>query len=178
VTNLLLHLASVVLLFVVLTRMTGKLWQSGFVAALFAIHPLHAESVAWVAERKDVLSSVFWILTMGAYVRYVEQKAAALGQSRVQGKAFFHDRRVWYALMLLAYTLGLMSKPMLVTLPFVLLLLDYWPLGRLRTEELGKTLPSLLFEKAPLFCLSAASSTITFIVQQGAGAVQTGRSCP
>jgi len=112
-TNVLLHTAAAILLFLVLRRMTGFLWRSAFVAAVFAIHPLHVESVAWVAERKDVLSGVFFMLTLGAYVRYVEK-------SKVQSP----KSKVFYGLTLLFFTLGLMSKPMLVTLPFVLLLLD------------------------------------------------------
>ena len=111
--NVLLHAASTVLLFLVLRRMTGTTWRSAWVAALFGVHPLHVESVAWVTERKDVLSGLFWMLAMWAYVRYVEQPGG------------------WRHLSALGlYVLGLMAKPMVVTLPFVLLLLDYWPLGR------------------------------------------------
>ena len=112
-TSLLFHIANTLLLFWVLKRMTGRLWASSFVAALFALHPLHVESVAWVAERKDVLSTFFWMLTLWTYIRYVERP----GLNR-------------YLLTILFFALGLLSKPMLVTLPFVLLLLDYWPLGR------------------------------------------------
>jgi hypothetical protein len=107
ITNVLFHLANTFLLFLILKRMTGKLWRSAFVVALFALHPLHVESVAWVTERKDVLSTLFWMLTMWAYLRYVERP----GIKR-------------YLVIMLTYTLGLMAKPMLVTLPFVLLLLD------------------------------------------------------
>ena len=109
----LFHVVNALLLFLILRRMTKTLWQSAFVAALFALHPLHVESVAWAAERKDVLSTLFWMLTMGAYMFYVERPGF---------------RR--FLPVLGFFTLGLMSKPMLVTLPFVLLLLDYWPLGR------------------------------------------------
>ena len=116
-TNVLLHTIAVILLFLVLRRMTGTLWQSAFVAALFAIHPLHVESVAWISERKDVLSAVFFMLTLGAYIRYVH-------------KLSFTS----YILVLLVFAFGLMSKPMLVTVPFVLLLLDYWPLKRFAPE--------------------------------------------
>src|SRR5256886_1909174 len=112
-TNLALHTVAVLLLFRVLRVMTGALWPSAFVAALFAIHPLHVESVAWVSERKDMLSAVFFMLTLAAYVRYA--MAPSLGR---------------YFIVALIFTLGLMSKPMLVTVPFVLLLLDYWPLRR------------------------------------------------
>jgi hypothetical protein len=111
--NLLFHVMNTTLLFLILHRMTKKLWPSAFVAALFAIHPLHVESVAWITERKDVLSTFFWMLTMGAYTYYVEYPGF---------------RR--YFLVLLFFVLGLMAKPMLITLPFVLLLLDYWPLRR------------------------------------------------
>ena len=112
-TNLLFHIANTLLLFFVFHRMTKAPWKSAFVAALFALHPLHVESVAWVAERKDVLSTFFWMLTMGAYIHYVE-----------------HPRLKNYLAVFTFLALGLMAKPMLVTLPFVLLLLDYWPLQR------------------------------------------------
>ena len=112
-TNVILHTISVVLLFLVLKQMTGALWQSAFVAALFAIHPLHVESVAWIAERKDVLSAVFFMLTLAAYARYARAPSVPR-----------------YLVVALLFAFGLMSKPMLVTLPFVLLLLDYWPLNR------------------------------------------------
>ena len=119
-TNLLLHTAGVLLLFLVLAQMTGALWRSAFVAAIFAIHPLHVESVAWIAERKDVLSGVFFMLTLGAYIRYVRRQT--LGR---------------YAVVWILFACGLMCKPMLVTLPFVLLLLDYWPLNRVANHRLG-----------------------------------------
>ena len=112
--NVLLHAVNSVLLYVVLRSMTGAVWRSGMVAALFALHPLHVESVAWVSERKDVLSTLFFMLTLWAYARHVAQP---------------HWRR--YALVCLSLALGLLAKPMLVTLPFLLLLLDYWPLGRI-----------------------------------------------
>src|SRR5208283_3313237 len=196
--NLLFHIANTLLLFVVLHRMTKALWQSVFVAALFALHPLHVESVAWVAERKDVLSTFFWMLTMGAYCYYVERPGF---------------RR--YLIFLLLFVLGLMAKPMLVTLPFVLLLLDYWPLSRFEQEtsdqkistkssnplppdkrkgkSRGKTpimeevkatnsvdskyrwalVWPLLWEKIPLFALTVISSVITYLVQQRGGMVQS-----
>ena len=113
--NVILHTASTVLLFLVLRRMTGATWRSAWVAAVFGVHPLHVESVAWVAERKDVLSALFWMLAMWGYVRYVERPT-----------------RLRYAMVMGWYAMGLMAKPMVVTLPFVLLLLDYWPLGRTR----------------------------------------------
>ncbi len=172
-TNLVFHIASTLLLFLVLERMTGALWRSSFVAALFALHPLHVESVAWVAERKDVLSTFFWMLTMWTYVHYVERP----GFNR-------------YLLVLLFFILGLLSKPMLVTLPFVLLLLDYWPLGRFqfgqssgdhksntsRSMNSGhqKSIPlRSVREKAPFFVLSAVSSILTIFAQQIGGAVKS-----
>jgi tetratricopeptide (TPR) repeat protein len=146
-TNVLLHALGTVLLFLLLLRLTGARWQSAFVAFVFALHPLHVESVAWIAERKDVLSALFWFLTLWAYVRYVERPSPAR-----------------YALMLLCFCCGLMSKPMIVTLPFVALLLDVWPLARFR-------IPGVILEKLPLFALSLAASVITYLVQQHAGAV-------
>ncbi len=160
--NVLFHIANTLLLFTVLKRMTRAVWRSAFVAAIFALHPLHVESVAWIAERKDVLSTFFWILTMGCYVRYVEKP----GVGR-------------YLSVLLAFALGLMAKPMLVTLPFVLLLLDYWPLGRIQpgkktakpVASSGFAARALIAEKIPLFFLSAASAAVTFIAQRCGGAV-------
>src|SRR5512132_287594 len=156
-TNVILHTISVLLLFLVLKQMTGRLWQSAFVAALFAIHPLHVESVAWIAERKDVLSAVFFMLTLGAYARYARAPSPAR-----------------YLLVALLFAFGLMSKPMLVTLPFVLLLLDYWPLGRIggQKSEVGSRLPRLITEKIPLFALSALSCIATLFSQrQGPSAI-------
>ncbi|MCY2988615.1 MAG: tetratricopeptide repeat protein [Planctomycetota bacterium] len=159
--SVLLHGVNSVLLYLVLKRMTRAVWRSAVVAALFALHPLHVESVAWAAERKDVLSTLFWILTLAAYVRY----------TAVPG---------WrsYGLVVVCFVLGLMAKPMLVTLPFVLLLLDYWPLRRLRPDAGGgqaaspTTLPRLILEKIPLLILSLASCLVTFAVQQRGGAVR------
>ncbi len=145
-TNVVLHAASALLLFGLLHRVTGAPGRSWFVAALFAVHPLHVESVAWIAERKDVLSTLFWMLTIWAYVRYVSQPRAGR-----------------YLTVVVLFALGLMAKPMLVTLPFTLLLLDVWPLGRL---------PLRVREKLPLLALTIASSVITFVVQQQAGAVK------
>jgi protein O-mannosyl-transferase len=152
-SNVLFHTIAVVLLFLALQQMTGALWKSAFVAAVFAIHPLHVESVAWVAERKDVLSGVFLMLSLLAYVHYVRAPST------------WH-----YLIVAFVFALGLMSKPMLVTLPFVLLLLDYWPLGRITDERsyTGHQLLSLLVEKIPLIALSALSSVVTFLAQQGA----------
>ncbi len=201
--NLLFHVMNTILLFLVLRRMTKKLWPSAFVAALFAIHPLHVESVAWIAERKDVLSTFFWMLTMGAYSYYVE-----------------HPGFRRYCFVLLFFALGLMAKPMLVTLPFVLLLLDYWPLQRFQeikpdykvqtevlksvTSDKQKKKPkrkdavkeilevkkpadpeykwsliySLLWEKVPLFVLAIFSSVATYIAQQNRGYVQSFEAFP
>ncbi len=161
--NVLFHIANTMLLFLLFRRMTGNLFQCSFIAALFAIHPLHVESVAWVAERKDVLSTFFGMLTMGAYIRYVEKPGIKI-----------------YFSTLLLFVLGLMSKPMLVTLPFVLLLLDYWPLRRfgntgdkLKNEEFYArgNIKNIIIEKIPLFMLSTASCILTFSVQKIGGAV-------
>ncbi len=198
-TNLLFHIANTLLLFCVFNRMTKAPWKSAFVAALFALHPLHVESVAWVAERKDVLSAFFWMLTMGAYIHYVER-----------------PRLKSYLAVLGFFALGLMAKPMLVTLPFVLLLLDYWPLQRLqgagsqnentsgklelrsankrkrksdRRHRAQAVLPSpvfvpasvlrpLLAEKIPLFALAALSSIVTFVAQQRGGMVKSIQAFP
>jgi len=195
-TNVLLHATTVILLFLVLRRMTGDLWPSAFVAAVFAVHPLRAESVAWVAERKDVLSGLFFVLTLGAYLAHVRRPSS----------------RVRYLTVVLLFALGLMAKPMLVTLPFVLLLLDYWPLGRMaprasdnrderwsgsgherwggsctatpgatvelspqrklspqRNPERNFSVPwRLAVEKLPLLVLSAASCVATSLAQQEA----------
>jgi len=142
-TNVLLHAATVIVLFLILRRMTGALWRSAFVAAVFAIHPLRVESVAWVAERKDVLSGLFFMLTLGAYVRYASRPWSAAR----------------YGLVALLFALGLMCKPMLVTLPLVLLLLDYWPLQR--AEPAWK----LVKEKLPLLALSAVACVVTLLAQ-------------
>jgi len=124
-TNVLLHAASTLLLFLVLWRMTGDLWPSAFVAAVFAIHPLRAESVAWAAERKDVLGVLFFMLTLGAYVRYVRCPFSV----------------VRYLTVMVVFALDLMAKPLAVTLPFLLLLLDYWPLGRMGPSGTGPFFP-------------------------------------
>ena len=157
------HAASGILLFLILARMTKRRWPSAVAAALFLLHPLHVESVAWVAERKDVLSTLFWMLTMGAYVLYVERPS--IGR---------------YVAVFVFLALGLMAKPMLVTLPFVLLLLDYWPLGRLGgAAETGKATSGfpwrragrLVLEKAPLLAIAAALSVVTYVVQQRGGSM-------
>ena len=147
-TNVWLHAAASMILFAFLRRATGAQWASALAAFVFALHPLHVESVAWVSERKDVLSAVFWFLTLWMYVRYAERPSA---------------RR--YGAMVICFVLGLMAKPMLVTLPFVLLLLDFWPLCRARSAW------QLVREKLPLFALSAAAAVITYTVQEAGGAV-------
>lgn len=157
-TNLAFHIANTLLLFYVLYLMTGALWRSAFVAALFALHPLHVESVAWVSERKDVLSTFFWLLTMCFYVRYIKRPSIAA-----------------YILVFIALALGLMAKQMLVTLPFVLLLLDYWPLNRSfnRQSTIDNRHFSLsLYEKIPLFALSLIASLIVLYVQSKATLVR------
>jgi protein O-mannosyl-transferase len=148
-TNLLLHGAAAILLFLVLRRMTGFLWRSAFVAAVFAIHPLRVESVAWVAERKDVLSAFFFMLTLGAYVRYVRRPPSMIR----------------YGAVVLLFALGLLSKNMLVTMPFVLLLLDYWPLGRFSSFT-PQVLRRRVAEKIPLFVLTVGSCVATALVPE------------
>jgi protein O-mannosyl-transferase len=167
-TSVLLHALNAVLVFVLLQQMTGARWRSLLVAALFALHPLRVESVAWVAERKDVLSGAFGLLALICYVRY------ARGRSRNMASGF-------YVLSLSCFALGLMSKPMLVTLPFVLLLLDYWPLqrfGRSTLEARRPALLPLLLEKLPFLALSAAVSVVTVLVQAREGAVASVESIP
>jgi protein O-mannosyl-transferase len=182
-TNLLLHIANTLLLFVWLNQLTRTVWRSAFVAALFAWHPLHVESVAWACERKDVLSAFFFLLTLLTYTSYVSHKTGRASR--------------FYILSLFLFALGLMSKPMVVTLPFVLLLLDFWPLGRIsecgmRNAELktgprpsttpvldrhanrgfnGSTIQRLLLEKLPFFALTLAGSAVTYFAQKGGGAV-------
>jgi tetratricopeptide (TPR) repeat protein len=147
--NLLLHTISVVLLFWLLYKMTGSVWCSAFVAMVFGIHPLRVESVAWAAERKDVLCAMFWMLTMLAYLGYVRRGGI-----------------LRYFLIVLCFALGLMAKPMLVTLPIILLIMDIWPLKRIH-----KNIGRLILEKIPLFILVVISCIITYKVQQGAGSV-------
>ncbi|MCP4107717.1 MAG: tetratricopeptide repeat protein [Desulfobacteraceae bacterium] len=185
-TNVFFHIANSLLLFIAFRKMTGDLWRSAFAAALFALHPLHVESVAWISERKDVLSTFFWMMTMLAYIRYAEQPGI---------------RR--YVPVLIFFALGLMAKPMLVTLPFVLLLLDYWPLKRLSIVDCRLSIENIssqsiinhqstidnrqsiinrqstiFLEKIPLIILSAVSCIATLIAQQSGGAVRTLDSYP
>jgi hypothetical protein len=156
-TNVCFHLANSLLLFVLFRKLTATRWRSGAVAVLFAVHPLHVESVAWIAERKDLLSAFFWMLTLLAYVRYTRCP----------------DGRGRFTVAVL-YACGLMAKPMVVTLPVVLLLLDYWPLRRLQTIMTGgvgvsAAVQRLIWEKVPLFLLTALSCILTLMAQQGGG---------
>jgi len=153
-TSLVLHALNAALLFLLLRAMTGALWPAALVAALFALHPLHVESVAWASEKKDLLSTLFWLLTVGAYWRYARRPG--LGR---------------YLAVVALFALGLLAKPMLVTLPFVLLLLDFWPLAR-------RLQGSLLLEKVPLLALSAASCVVTWLAQQSGGVVKSLESFP
>lgn len=161
-TSLLIHAINSILLFFLFWRLTRVLWPSAFLAALFAIHPLHVESVAWAAERKDVLSGLFFLLTLHAYVRYVAQAKMSL-----------------YVLSLCFFILGILSKPMLVTVPCLLLLLDYWPLrrvndGKNQTGSGGQlTFGRLLVEKIPYAVVAAAWSVLTYLIQKKVGAVLT-----
>ena len=177
IVNALIHCANTVLVFLWFLVLTGASWRSAIVAALFALHPLHVESVAWVSERKDVLSTFFGLLALLAYAKYAAARSSAEPTSR---KAQ-HAKR-FYILALLALAVGLLCKPMLVTLPFVMLLLDYWPLKRVsgvRCQVSGKRANlALLWEKIPFFVLVAVSSTVTFVVQRKGGAVSSLESLP
>jgi protein O-mannosyl-transferase len=199
-TNVLLHALNAGLLFALLQQMTGASWRSLLVAALFAAHPLRVESVVWVTERKDVLSGFFGLLALVAYARYAQGRMQNRSIPAAQhGSRFtFHVSR-FYLLSLFFLALGLMSKPMLVTWPFVMLLLDYWPLRRMQyaatsdTHHAPRTTPhisrftfhvsrttllSLLLEKVPFLILAAGMSVVTFLVQQGGGALSAGESLP
>ena len=158
--NALIHLANTILLFVLFFRMTGEYWKSLFIAAVFGLHPINIESVAWIAERRNVLSTFFWILTMHAYAAYIKKTGI-----------------LRYSLIVLFFILGLMSKQMLVTLPFVLLLMDYWPLKRFHSSDfhsvsdLMKACKPLVFEKLPLFAISIVGIVATLIAVKGTGMV-------
>ena len=198
-TSVLLHALNAVLVFVLLRQLTRAVWRSLLVAALFAVHPLLVESVAWISERKDVLSGFFGLLCLIFYARYAQPKIVNRQSSIIN-----------YALAVFFFALGLISKPMLVTWPFVMLLLDYWPLGRLQTTDYGlpsseskngpqpstawrgeatcrvevkrrrerRRLTPLLLEKLPFFALAAVASCVTFVVQKHGGAVSAGESWP
>ena len=206
-SSVLIHAVNAALLFWVLGRMTGSVWRSWMVAALFALHPLRVESVAWVSERKDVLSTFFFLLTLFAYATYAKgRQKAEPGQLAIESQKRVpalskreatplkgagakrkpvenHSEPIgggsglgWYLLALVMFSLGLMSKPMLVTVPFLLLLLDYWPLNRLRLETGKGFLQQVLLltlEKVPLLVLSLLSSAVTFLVQKEGGVVST-----
>ncbi len=170
VTNLVFHIANTLLLFLLLQNLTAKLWPSAFVSLLFAIHPMHVESVAWVSERKDVLSAFFFLLTLLAYARYAELV-------KEQKRA----RWLVYGLALLLFALGLMAKPMLVTLPCVLCLLDFWPLARFQLplkNQKRLALWHLAMEKVPFILLAAISCWVTFIAQNATGAVKPDADFP
>src|SRR6476620_2450380 len=160
--NLVFHLVNSIAAFFVFRRFTGRLWGSAVSAALFAVHPAHVESVAWISERKDVLSTMFWLFAMLAYARYVEsERPAGMAEN------FTSER---YLVLVVLFVCGLMAKPMLVTFPFVLLLLDLWPLQRLKDWS---DLPRLAAEKAPLFILAFVSSAVTFMAQKSGGAIES-----
>jgi len=191
--NILLHAANAVLVFLLLRRLTrlrgdasarqaAALWPSAFAAALFAWHPLHVESVAWISERKDVLSTFFALLALLAYTKAVAimTNDECRMESRCRaGHSSFVIRHSCYWLALGCFALGLMSKPMVVTLPFVMLVLDYWPLNRMRRAEFGvRNFAKLVLEKWPFFALSAASCVVTFLCQHHGGAVATLENVP
>ncbi|MBF0555149.1 MAG: glycosyltransferase family 39 protein, partial [Nitrospirae bacterium] len=150
ISNLILHIINTILLFLLFKEMTGDVWRGAFIAALFALHPAHVESVAWVSQRKELLSALFGFAALLAYVKYAERPSLKK-----------------YMYVICFFVLGLMSKPMLVTLPFVLLLIDIWPLGRLRETILVK----LIIEKIPMFAIAGAFSVITFFAQKNYKAV-------
>jgi hypothetical protein len=163
--NVALHALSAVLLYLALLQLTGSAWPSAFVAAVFAVHPLHVESVAWAAERKDTLSGVFWMLTLLAYGLYTARSGSVAR----------------YGLVAVCFSLGLLAKPMLVSLPLLLLLLDYWPLGRLRRDAPRGRLDSArlrpaVIEKLPLAAIAVAVAAVTVAVQSKAGAMSTDAS--
>ena len=173
--NASLHAANAVLLLVLLFRLTGALWPAAFVAALFAWHPLHVESVAWISERKDVLSTCFALLTLSAYVRYAQKRSRAEGRESMAKASVpalgLRPSTFDHALALVFFALGLMAKPMLVTLPFVMLLLDYWPLERFQVRNVFR-------EKIPFFVLAVVSCVITFLAQHRGGMVVSLQEIP
>jgi Flp pilus assembly protein TadD len=172
--NVLLHALNTALVFLLFRRLTGATWRSFFVAALFGWHPLRVESVAWLTERKDVLSAFFGLLSLICYVRFVEQKGARSQQQGISDSLIL----VPYCWSLFFFALGLMSKPMLVTWPFVMLLLDWWPLKRFAIGDLRLAISRLVVEKLPFFVLAVAASAVTFLVQKRGGAVMSMATLP
>src|ERR1017187_3928593 len=187
-TNALLHSVNAVLLFLLLRSMTGAFWRSAFVAALFAWHPLRVESVAWVSERKDVLSGFFFMLTLWAYVQYAKLQTRFLAVADTNAPPQAPPRKTasasfFYRLSLIFFLLGLLSKPMLVTVPFVLILIDFWPLNRLQPSDRSASNEpplnvwtfragrGLLMEKAPFFLLSIIFGLITIFAQKSGGSL-------
>ncbi len=176
--NMLIHTVNAVLLLLLVFRLTGALWPAAFVAALFAWHPLHVESVAWISERKDVLSTFFALLTLLAYGKAVTDDTWQVARTNkngprpAQSRFTFHDS-CFYILALFFFALGLMAKPMLVTLPFVMLLLDYWPLQRFGVHGSKLKVQGLFLEKAPFFLLVVVSCVVTYLVQRHGEAVMT-----
>lgn len=158
-TNVQFHIINTILMFLVFSRMTKDFWKPAFIAVIFAVHPLHAESVAWISERKDVLSACFWLLTMWSYLLYIDKPC-----------------RLRYWLTILCFSLGLLAKPMLVTLPFVLLLIDYWPLRRFEKGRAEKV--TVICEKLPFLAITISFSIITFFIQKLTGAVSTLAAIP
>jgi tetratricopeptide (TPR) repeat protein len=180
-TSVVLHALNTALVFLFLRGLTGAVWRSVLVAVLFAIHPLRVESVAWVSERKDVLSTFFGLLTLICYTRYVQNVSSGKWQvasdESADASPVTRHPSLFYALALVCFALGLMSKSMLVTWPFVLLLLDYWPLNRIQNSKFKiQSFKQLLLEKIPFLALAAAACVATFIAQKGAGAVSTSLS--
>jgi tetratricopeptide (TPR) repeat protein len=179
--SLLLHIGNTLLLFLWLRRLTGAVAASAFVAAFFGLHPLHVESVAWASERKDVLSTFFFLLTLLAYTRYVEtgreKQSEGKSENAQPGSVLLLPASNFYFLSLFFFALGLMSKPMLVTLPCILLLLDFWPLARFPQFGAASALGccrALFYEKIPFFCLAAACSLVTLLVQDKSHAITIG----
>jgi tetratricopeptide (TPR) repeat protein len=182
-TSVLLHAANGVLLFLLFRRMTGLTWRSAFVAGLFVVHPLHVESVAWVAERKDVLSTFFWLASLLSYVCYVQQSALEEARPKIgtAARSFWSASSRCYVLALFFFLLSLLSKAMAVTAPMILLLLDWWPLRRFQRDKRGsnfrRALP-LLREKLPFLAVAFGVGVVTLVAQAGAGALENAARFP
>jgi protein O-mannosyl-transferase len=182
-TSLLLHAANTLLLFYLFQRMTGAIWRSAVVAALFALHPLHVEPVAWAASRKDVLCALFWLASMLMYVRYVRQAEArnSAHQKPNQRSGFPLSSAIFYLLSLFFFVCGLMSKTMIVTLPIILLLLDWWPLRRFQLARQGparKAFFWLFLEKVPFLAAASVGGLLTVLAEKGVGALATAARVP